>query len=445
MLTALYTAVSGMDANSTSLSVIGDNIANINTVGFKESDISFGDVLSQSLDNAGTASQVGRGVEVTSVSPNFSQGSLETTTNGLDLAINGDGLFMVNQGAQTSYTRAGQFSLDQNGNIVNPEGEILQGYLANAAGQITGTIGNLQIAANQSPANITTTVSASLNLDATATPPAAPFTLDGNGTGIPNDPANYNSSNTVTVYDSQGVSHQVTMYFVKTAANTWDVHYAYPDPAAPGQLIEPGQTSGGVGKDPTGAATTQTLTWNANGGLVNDNSNTAINFNFGGGVVTPQAINFNYGTGTAEGGTGLDMSTQYGSPFSVTSVNQDGYSSGSLQSVNVSNTGIINGVFTNGQTRTIGQVALSRFIAETDLTKDGQNLYSQSSTSGPPVIGMANTSGLGTLSSSSLELSNVDLAQQFVEMISAQRGYEANSKVITTSDQMLQDLVNLKQ
>jgi len=426
MLTALYTAVSGMDASSTDLSVIGDNIANMNTVGFKESDINFGDVLSQSLSSGGITSQVGLGVDVTNVSPVFSEGSLETESSPLDLAINGDGMFMVNEGNTTYYTRAGQFSLDQNGNVVNPDGAILQGYLANAAGQITGAIGNLNLAANQSQANPTTTVSASVNLDSTATQPAAAFTLNGNGTGN-NDPANYNSSNSVTLYDSQGGAHQVTQYFVKTGNNTWTVNYVEADPANPGDFINAGQ---------------QNLVFNANGSL-NTGNNAPINFTFGGGVTTPQPVTFNYGAGTAGGGTGLDMSTQFGSTFSVTNVTQNGFSSGSLQSVSVSNTGVINGVYTNGQTQTIGQVALGRFMSENNLTKDGQNLYSESTNSGPPIVGTANSSGLGTISSSSLELSNVDLDQQFVDMISAQRSYEANSKVITTTDQMLSALVNM--
>jgi flagellar hook protein FlgE len=236
------------------------------------------------------------------------------------------------------------------------------------------------------------------------------------------------------------------MYFVKTAPNAWTVHYAFEDPNNAGQLMEAGQTSGGAGLPPVGAATTQALTFNTSGALVDDNSGTAMTFAFGGGVPV-QNINYNYGTGTGEvpPGTGLDMSTQYASAFSVMSVIQDGYASGSLRSVSVSDAGIITGVFTNGQTRSIGQVALARFIAPTELTKMGKNLYAESFDSGQPIVGMANTSGLGKVLSNSLELSNVDLAQEFVRMISSQRGFEANSKIITTTDQLLQQLVNLKQ
>jgi flagellar hook protein FlgE len=445
MLTSLYTAISGMNASGTELSVIGDNIANMNTVGFKGSRVTFGDVLSQSLSGASGAAQIGRGVLVTSVQPQFAQGSFESTANALDLAVDGDGMFLVNDGTSRYYTRAGQFSLDDSGNIVNPDNMVLQGYLADTAGNITGTLGNLQIATRQNPAHATTSVNLAVNIDASASIQGAAFTLDSNGDGVRSDPANYNFSDTVDVYDSQGGSHSVTAYYCKTAANTWDVHYAIPDPSNAGQLMEAGQTSGGAGNPPAGAATVQQLTFNTDGSLAADNSATAMQFNFGGGIVMPQAIAFNFGTSTAEGGTGLDMTTQFSSDFSVMSKQQDGYAAGSLKNVSISSDGTITGVFTNGQTRTIGQVAVGRFVAPTQLTKMGRNLYAESFDSGQAIIGKANTSGLGKVLSNSLELSNVDLAEQFVNMISAQRAFQANSRVITTTDQLMQELVNLKQ
>lgn len=431
MLTSLYTAVSGMGANGVSLSVIGDNIANLNTIGFKASRIAFGDVLSQTITGIAGSSQVGRGVLVSGVSPLFTQGSFETTTNALDMAVDGDGFFIVSDGSARYYTRAGQFSIDKNGNIVNPDGLVLQGYLADASGTITGTVGDLQISTKQSPANMTTRADIAVNLDSTATVPAAAFTLDSNGDGVNDDPANYNFSTTVTVYDSQGGSHQVTLYFVKTADNTWDVHYIHDDPANPGQLIDAG---------------TQSLTFDANGALIDDNSGTPISFNFGTAVTSPQDITFNYGTGTGEtpAGTGLDGATQFASDFAVINLTQDGYSAGALKNVVISEDGVITGVFTNGQTRPIGQVALARFVAPTGLTKLGRNLYAESFDSGQPIVGMPETSGLGRVLSHTLELSNVDLAEEFVKMISAQRGFQANSRIITTTDDLLQEMINLK-
>jgi flagellar hook protein FlgE len=415
-----------MDASSTDLSVISDNIANENTVGFKSSSVAFGDVLSETLNTSSGTSQVGRGVEVSSVAPVFTQGSFETTTNPLDLAINGNGFFIVNQDGSNCYTRAGQFSLDKNGNIVDPNGDILQGYLADASGNITGTTGNLTIPTSQSTANATTTAAVSVNLDATATPPANPFTL---GTP-PTTPANYNYSNTISVYDSQGGEHAVTQYFVNTGPNAWTVEYVTPDPANPGQLLVQG---------------TQDLTFGNNGSLTNDNSTTPINFNFGGNVTNPQPITFTYGNGTGEtpAGNGLDGTTQFASAFSVTSVNQDGYASGSLSSVAVGTDGTITGTYTNGQTETIGQIALANFAAPTALTKLGNNLFGVTSGSGQPLVSAPSTSGLGTVLSDTLELSNVDLASEFTSMIIAQRSFEANSKVITTTDELLQALVSL--
>ena len=426
MLTSLYAAVSGLNANGTSLSVIGDNIANLNTGGFKASRVTFGDVL------AGVASplQVGRGVLVSSVSPLFTQGSFENTANALDLTIDGDGFFIVGEGGARYYSRAGQFNLDKDGNIINPEGLILQGYLADAAGNITGEIGNLNVSTSQSPPNLTSKVETAVNLDARTGVTVNPFTLDGNGDLTLDDPANYNFSTTTTVYDSQGGDHSVSLYFVKTADNTWEVHSVHKDPTDPSLLVDAG---------------TQTLTFDTNGALVNDNSSTAISFDFGASVTTPQAITFNYGTGTGEAtpGNGFDGTTQVSADFAVMNLSQDGYSAGSLKNLAIEN-GALTGVFTNGQTRALGQVALARFAAPTGLKKIGRNLYVASSDSGQTLVGMAGASGLGRVLSNTLELSNVDLAEEFVKMISAQRGFQANSRIITTTDELMQELVNLK-
>lgn len=429
MLSGMYAAITGMNANGTALSVVGDNIANLNTVGFKSSSISFADVLSSSIGSAG---QIGRGVMINQVAPQFSQGAFESTQSVLDLALDGDGFFMVSDSAGARYyTRAGTFHLDMLGNIINPDGYRLQGYLADAAGNITGALGSLQIAATQSPANATTNVEVAINLDANAVVPAAAFTLDGNGDGTSNDPANYNFSSSLTVYDSQGGMHQVTLYFVKTGANTWQVHNVYENPAAPGTLLDAG---------------TQVLIFNNDGSLNTDNSTAAISFNFGAAVITPQAIRFNYGNGTGESpaGTGFEASTQFKAAFSTLSVTQDGYTSGSLRNINISDSGVITGVFTNGQTRAIGQIALARFAAPQGLDKLGRNLYAATFDSGGPLVGMAGTSGLGRVLSNSLEMSNVDLAEQFVKMIAYQRGFQANTRVITTSDELMQEIVNIK-
>lgn len=431
MITSLYTAISGLSANGTSLSVIGDNIANMNTVGFKASRVAFGDVLSQTLIGVAGSSQVGRGVQISGVNPLFTQGSFETTESVLDMAIDGDGLFIVSDGNGNYFTRAGQFSVDKDGNIVNQDGLILQGYIADATGKITGTTGNLTIANAQSTAHITSTASLALNLNATADIQTTAFSLDGNGDGTANDPANYNFSSTITVYDSQGGSHQVTLYFEKSADNAWNVHYVHADPANPELLVEAGS---------------QALSFDVDGSLITDNSGTAINFNFGAAITSPQGIAFDFGTGTGEtpAGTGFDGTTQFASDFAVLSLSQNGYSSGNLKNMTISADGMITGIFTNGQTRAIGQIALAKFIAPDELTKLGRNLFAESYGSGQPIVGMAATSGLGRVLSNTLELSNVDLAAEFVKMISSQRGFQANSRIITTTDELLQEMVNLK-
>jgi flagellar hook protein FlgE len=193
-------------------------------------------------------------------------------------------------------------------------------------------------------------------------------------------------------------------------------------------------------------AGTQDLTFDQNGALIDDNSGTAIDFTFSASVLAPQSVTFDFGTGTGEvpPGTGLDGSSQFAADFSVVRLSQNGFSAGFLKSVAVSEDGVITGIFTNGQTRQIGQVALAKFIAPSDLTKAGRNLYTESYDSGQPIVGTAGTSGLGRTLSNALELSNVDLAEEFVRMITAQRGFQANSRVITTTDEMIAELVNLK-
>ncbi|MFA5072277.1 MAG: flagellar hook protein FlgE [Nitrospirota bacterium] len=423
MLTSLFTAVSGMSANGASLSVIGDNIANQNTIGFKGSSMSFGDVLSQSLGGAGGTSQIGRGVQIMSVTPSLAQGSFQSTANGLDLAIDGDGFFMVNNGAARYYTRAGQFVLDKLGRIGNPDGLVLQGYLADTSGNITGTIGSLMVAALQSSATQSSTGSIAVNLNAASTAAAA-WTYVG-GTTTPPSSAQYNHSTTMTVYDSQGGAHPVNVYFAKSAANTWTAHYVYTNAA-------------GVYQE----SASQNLTFNTSGALTADNE-AAKAFVWGGGVADG-SITFNYGTSIGEGGTGLDGTTQFNSDFTVLKLTQNGYGAGALKNIQVGQEGIITGVFTNGQSRSVGQLALGKFIAPAKLAKMGRNLYAESYDSGQPVVGAPNTSGLGKIASNSLELSNVDLANEFVKMITAQRGFEANSKMIATSDMLLQTLVNLR-
>ena len=434
MMTSLYAGISGLNANGTAMAVIGDNIANLNTNGFKNSRVTFGDVLSQTV--SGGSGQVGRGVMIKEISTQHIQGAFETTGNVLDLAIDGDGFFQVRDGDMKLYTRAGQFSVNKDGKVVNPDGYILQAFIADTSGAMTGTTGDLVFSNAPSQAKATETARPAINLNADEAIITDAFTLDGNGDGDDNDPANFNSSTTIKVYDSLGGEHEITLYFTKTADNTWSVNFVNrnPDPAATSTLILAG---------------TQALSFDTDGSLIDDGSSAGgIDFDFGTGVVTPQSITFDFGTGTGGTedpiGTGLDGTTQFASGFSVSSFTQDGYGAGVFQSISFNEGGIISAVFTNGQSKTIGQMALARFLDPGGLSKLGRNMFSETYDSGQPVIAAPETSGLGRLLSNTLELSNVDLSQEFVKLISAQRAFQANSRIITTTDELMQELVNLK-
>ncbi|MCL4456265.1 MAG: flagellar hook-basal body complex protein [Nitrospirae bacterium] len=659
MLTSLFSAVSGLNANGQALSVIGDNIANANTVGFKGSRAAFGDILSQSLGGT-SALQVGRGVLVSSITPLFSQGTFESSSNPLDLAIDGDGFFILHDvsGAEF-YTRAGLFTLDKDGNIVNPDAFELQGKILQ--GSQSGQVATINVSSLNSPPNLSSEVDISTNLNSSTTvhdptldtfvvtssnqtifftdsgganktatlatgtytgsqlatevdtkltaastdtytvdygtttankftitssnaafdlqvenasftaerllgfttendaagvtktsdytvlgdstsanvftvtasnnklrfavgstnydvtitagsytanelakliedgmeTAYAPgdfyvyydqvnrkFTID-NDTGStvvlefdastnttieqligfnaveislatgstatssyaavgfdPTDAADTSDfSTSITVYDSLGNSHLTTVYFRKTkenetlindtarTGNTWHWHSVIQaSDSTTGQIAVGGQGY---------------LEFDTEGKLVADIQE-YNDFDFSGGVTQSQSIAFDFGTSTEEGGSGLTGSTQFGSANSVTFQVQDGYSSGSLKSLSVGKDGIITGTFTNGQTQDIAQVYLARFTSPTGLSKQGKNIYSESAKSGSPIIGAANTSGRGNILASSLETSNVDLAEEFVRLIAAQRGFQANTRAVTTTDDLLSELMSIK-
>lgn len=427
ILTSLFSGVSGLNAFGTGLSVVSNNIANMNTIGFKNSDVVFADIITQSLVGASGVSQIGRGVSVNDVRSQFDQGSFETTSSGMDLAIDGNGFFQVTDAAGTVYySRAGIFNIDENGAIVNPDGLLLQGYLADATGNLTGQIGNISLASTTFPPQATGQMDLVANLNSSESIPAAFDVNDPSGTS--------NFSTSVTVYDSLGNGHLVTTYFRKSieapTGNTWEWF----------SVVDANDTASGL----TEIQANGTLTFTTDGALDTE-ATAASSFNFSGGATQAQAINFDFGSSiTTDGGTGLDGVTQFGSASSVLNQTQDGYASGALLSVSINQDGIITGLFTNGKSRTLGQVALARFNSPQGLTLMGNNLYSASADSGQPIIGAANTAGMGEIRSNSLEMSNVDLAEQFVKMIQYQRGFQANSRVITTTDELLQELVNLK-
>lgn len=548
MLTSLFTGVTGLNANMTALSVIGNNIANVNTVGYKAGRASFADILSQSIVGASGANQVGLGVSLSSIDSLFTQGAFETTTSGLDLAIDGDGFYVLTDASGALYySRAGQFSINKDGNIVNPEGYILRGYNADSSGNITSTISSLTISSSQIQPNPTKEVSIvgnissdeaikgfifttgsndSIRFTSGATTATASLITHGglisgsvysgdsvasaikaaleaqnsnsdtytvtydsstgkftiaNDTGSSNtlsiawnssalttaetllgftaddsiaaggsatsdaaggeftissadDTSNFSTS--ITAYDSLGNDHQVTIYFRKdstsSSGNTWEWFAVVGADDA---------TSGSAEVQAQGS-----LVFDTNGFLSSESSITypTGGFDFSGGASQNQTIAFDFGSSSAEGGEGTNGITQYGGNSTVSNQQQDGYSAGSLQTMSIDSDGVITGIFSNGKTLSMGQIILAKFANPSALTSMGRNLFAESSDSGQPITGVPNSSGRGGIHSNALELSTVDIAEEFVRMISAQRGFQANSRIITTTDEILSELVNLK-
>ncbi|RMG17019.1 MAG: flagellar hook protein FlgE [Deltaproteobacteria bacterium] len=428
LLTSLWSGRSGLQASSTDLSVIGDNISNANTIGFKGSRAAFEDALAQNLMgvNAAAMSQRGLGTKLQAIQRIMVQGALVNTGLATDLAIQGPGFFVVkgNYGGQEGqfYTRAGQFTVDENGMLVNLDGLRVQGYLADAVGNITRQVGDLQVGNAISAPRATTTISIDANLDADATIPPAWDPTDPTGTS--------NFSTSVTVYDSLGNAHQVEVYFRKNGAGDWEWH-AMTD----GANVQ-GGTAGTLSEIASG-----TLTFGTNGELTAQTQTS--NFNPV-GATQPQPLTFDFGTDTGSGGTGLDGITQFAGASAASFINQDGYPAGDLSFVTVESDGTVVGTFSNGEVRALGQVVLADFQAPDQLTRLGGNLFGETKQSGEPTIDSAGTGGRGALVSGALEQSNVDLAEEFIRMITAQRGFQANSKVISTSDQLLAELMTLK-
>ncbi|MCU1606383.1 MAG: flgE [Modestobacter sp.] len=414
MLRSMYSAIAGLRAHQTKLDVTGNNISNVNTVGFKGSQTVFEDTLSQVLrngsaptqDTAGTnPAQVGLGVKLAGITTNFSQGAAQNTGRSTDFMINGDGFFVTQNGSQQLYTRAGSFDFDGSGKLVTPDGGILQGWTAvNGVVNTNGPIGPLSVPYGESLAPVATTSGkVGGNLDSEAkvtTPPTAIQTQ-------------------IEMYDPQGNSQAINYTYTRTATG-WDMQVS--DSTGP-LVLDDGS---GV---PT---TTKKLTFDAAGNLT---------------PPTDATLKFAPRNASWPAPVTLDMSklTQYGGKTTVTATEQDGSAMGTLQSFALSNDGTITGVYSNGLRQSIGQLALATFSNPGGLAKAGNSSYSTGDNSGVALIGVAGTGGRGSLSAGALEMSNVDLAEEFTNLIVAQRGFQANSRVITTSDQVLQELVNLKQ
>ncbi|MFZ5755469.1 MAG: flagellar hook protein FlgE [Pseudomonadota bacterium] len=404
---SMQTALSGLNAATTELGVISHNVANAGTTGFKGSRAEFGDLFSVSPYGL-TNNQTGAGVKVAAVSQQFTQGNIEFTENFLDLAISGQGFFTMSENGVRVYSRAGNFSIDRDGYVVNPAAQRLQVFPPDGSGGFnTGSLTDLQLTVGENPPVATTTVTLTTNLPADAPQPAtAPFD--------PNDASSYNHAASLTTYDSLGVSHVQTTYFVKTAnPNEWAAN-TYMD----------GTAIGGA----------QTLQYSTAGALVTP---------AGGQLALPA---WTPPSGAAAMNISIDVaaSTQFGDSFAISELNQDGNTTGRLVGVEVDSRGVVFALFSNGRSQGLGQVAMAKFTNTQGLQKLGDNSWSETYESGQPLIGQAGTSSFGLIQSSALEASNVDMTGQLVAMITAQRSFQANAQVISTQDQITQTVLNIR-
>lgn len=505
--------LSGLYGAAKSLDVIGNNIANASTVGFKGSTAQFADVYANALNGAG-GTQAGIGVKVAAIAQQFNQGNIEASGNPLDIAINGTGFFRIEQAGVVQYSRNGQFSLDKNGYIVNAQGAKLTGYGLGPNGQLAASAPvPIQIDTSDQPPKVTSTIWAEIQLDSRTAPPAnKPFN--------PADPTTYNKQSPTPVYDTLGNPHTLSLFYVKTEAGTWDVYTtmngnetnalnvagvtltdaatiaareAWNDAATGGKAAAIGayaNTAAGVvltsalaayqaagltmsqdDQDAIAAAANAaaavpgttpeqvdaailkalkvptaklgTLNFDTNGALNMATSGTAPEFNGKFGASLPVVPS-----------TGAELripvtfdfakSTQYGNSTSEKRLDQDGYKPGTLQRFTTGADGIILGQYSNGQTKPLGQVVLANFTNPNGLEPLGNNAWAESAHSGTALIGIAGTGGMGVLQSGATEASSVDLTAELVNMITAQRVYQANAQTIKTQDSVLQTLVNLR-
>ncbi len=458
MIRSMFSAISGLRNHQTMMDVVGNNISNVNTTGFKSSAVVFQDVLSQTLRGAGqpatalggtNPAQVGLGSRVASISTNFQQGALQRTGRSTDMAIQGDGFFTIVQAGQTLYTRSGTFSIDAQGRLVTQDGGFVQGWQAvDGAVNTNAAIGSIVIPVGSLiPPEITTDVVIGGNLPSSAPPVTSPGTMiPANGAGslasLPvAGPAGSTVTTSVEIFDSLGNPVPLTVTYFKTSGpadvpSVYEVRATVPDAANPGQVFVLDLAGGAqVQFDATGNRTVPVPPANLTipaGELV------AAGY--------PAFATLPAGAVTLDFGAPEDAGrlTGYALTNTVAVQSQNGSSAGSLQSFTVSQEGLIVGSYSNGRTQPLGQLALAVFANPEGLEKVGGSNFRTSVNSGLPALGIAGTGGRGLLSSGAVEMSNVDLAAEFTNLIVAQRGFQANSRVVSSSDDLLQEIVNLK-
>jgi flagellar hook protein FlgE len=403
-------ALSGLNAAQTDLNVTANNIANSATTGFKQSRSEFAELFAVTPVGV-SRTQFGNGTKVAAVAQQFTQGNINSTNNSLDLAISGEGFFVLSDAGARVYTRAGAFQVDDEGYVVNSQQQRLQAYPPAVTGAFnTSTLTDLRLVTSESAPSATSEVETVFNLPSSSDVPVAqPFN--------PADETSYNVARSMTVYDSLGSAHTASMYFVKTGTNTWDVHYSIDgnqltpvqqlEYSSTGQLISP--ANGRLVLDPYGAAQ----------GLTTGAADMQLTFD-------------------------VSRSSQYGDSFSMTSIVQDGYTTGRLIGIDIDSTGVVQARFTNGRSTQLGQLAIANFSNPQGLQQLGNTNWAETAASGQALIGQAGNSGFGLIQSGALEASNVDITAQLVNMIVAQRNFQANAQMISTADQVTQTIINIR-
>lgn len=425
ILSSLYTGVSGLTAQGEALGVIGDNIANANTTGFKASRAEFQDIISKNLKGILGGNQIGRGVKVGAVNPILSQGNVDATEKATDLSISGDGYFVLRGSDGESFTRDGSFHFDREGYLVTNDNQRVQGYEADESGKVINKIGDIKFPRALIPAKATEKISLDLNLDSRAEP---------NKTFNEKDPYTTSHYSTgVEMFDSQGNKHLMTLFFNKVNDREWEYR---------GMVDGKDLTGGEEGQ--LGQVVKGKLTFTVDGKLeteeVSDSS-----FNFKGGALQDQKIAIDFGDSIkTDGGKGLEGTKQYGKESDLISWRQNGAAAGTINNLSFNDEGVLTALYSNGEAKDLAQISIAKFENPEGLFKVGNNRLKESREGGTPSIGMANKAGRGKLFAKSLERSTVDLATEFVNLIQNQRGFQANAKTITTTDQLLEEVIQLK-
>ncbi|MBI3542560.1 MAG: flagellar hook protein FlgE [Deltaproteobacteria bacterium] len=423
ILSSMYTGITGLQANGEALGIYGDNLANANTAGFKTSRPEFQDVIAKSLKGILGGNQIGRGTKLTNITTIFSQGSVVQTERATDLAISGDGFFVMDGVDGRSFTRAGAFNFDKEGKLSALDGSQVMGFMSDETGQITNKLGAIKLDRSVIDAKQTGKVNLSMNLDIRAD--------KGKDFDLENPDKTTQYSNAFTVYDSAGNSHLVTTYFNKTDDGVWAWHAT-----VKGDEIQGGE------KGKLIECANGTLKFSPDGRL-QETSVGKNEFNFNKGARSGQKITFDFGRTVAEGGMGL-QTTQYGTNSDLYKHTQDGYSAGTVAGLSFNEDGVLSAIYTNGETQNIAQVAICKFENNESLFKAGGNKFRESRNSGQAFIGKPGEGGRGRINPKSMESSTTDIASEFINLMTTQRSFQANSRAITVADELMQEVLNMR-